>query len=290
MGRNSPSLDNLRNENGVLQGNGASIPKRISFQDDDCVGGQNNNDEYEKFASPNDSQCNGINERREDRKIYVRGVSPYVTKDQQVSSTVEGENPIIATILGATVPNRCLGGQYMDERRTEDTMSCCGPECSIYCTEARIPETMSHVPKGEEQDEPREGRNSEKFPLMIVEMVAYKSDRKRVANSLNCKLQGGDIPSCICYMEHVKEYYDPPPNELTFNDSATKMIGIHPVAKKKKNLKKRTRKRNNIDLVSKVMGPIARNTPIVRNLLFFVTTDYKIQMFSNKSDEYKCIS
>ncbi|CAG8607503.1 5646_t:CDS:2, partial [Acaulospora morrowiae] len=45
---------------------------------------------------------------------------------------------------------------------------------NVQYTEARIPETMSYVPKGEEQDEPREG---------------------------------GDLPSCICYMEHVKEYY-----------------------------------------------------------------------------------
>ena len=107
MGHNNPSLDNLHNENGVLQGNGASTPEGISFQDDDCVGGQNNNDEYEKFASPNGSQCNGINERREDRKIYVRGVSPYVTKDQQVSSTVEGESYTNITM----VPFECCPNQ-----------------------------------------------------------------------------------------------------------------------------------------------------------------------------------
>ncbi|RIB16325.1 hypothetical protein C2G38_2316941 [Gigaspora rosea] len=33
MGRNSPSLNNLHNENGGLQGNGASTPGGISFQD-----------------------------------------------------------------------------------------------------------------------------------------------------------------------------------------------------------------------------------------------------------------
>ncbi|RHZ59859.1 hypothetical protein Glove_360g20 [Diversispora epigaea] len=323
MGRNSPPLDNLHNDNGVLQRNGASTPEGISFQDDDCV---NNNDEYEKFASPNGSQCNGINERREDHKIYVRGVSPYVTKNQQVSSTVEGESYTNITM----VPFKCcpnqerirllqlslgqlrrigvLAGNAWTKEELKTPCRVVVP--NVQYTEARIPETMSYVPKGEEQDEHREGRNSEKFSLMIVEMITYKSDRKRIANSLNCKLQGGDLPSCICYMEHVKEYYgfdhiiiigelhagilfldcygrvfiwesmcyvlwmlgdywneatktggqrkwgletdwtvvkfeefmNYPPNELTFNDPTTKMIDIHPVAKKK-NLKKKNSKK-----------------------------------------------
>ncbi|CAG8697061.1 11925_t:CDS:2 [Funneliformis mosseae] len=41
------------------------------------------------------------------------------------------ENPIVATVLGATAQNRCLGGQCMDERKTENTVSSCGPERSI---------------------------------------------------------------------------------------------------------------------------------------------------------------
>jgi hypothetical protein len=39
-------------------------------------------------------------------------------------------------------------------------------------------------------------------------MIANKLNRKRVAESLNCKLEGGEPSSCICYMEDVKEYYD----------------------------------------------------------------------------------
>ncbi|CAG8849323.1 19579_t:CDS:1, partial [Gigaspora margarita] len=31
--------------------------------------------EYEMFALPNDSQCNSINEKKEDCKIYVQDVS-----------------------------------------------------------------------------------------------------------------------------------------------------------------------------------------------------------------------
>ncbi|CAG8617166.1 3831_t:CDS:2 [Acaulospora colombiana] len=44
MGRNSPPLDNLHNENGVLQGNGASRPEKISFQNANCLGRQNCDD------------------------------------------------------------------------------------------------------------------------------------------------------------------------------------------------------------------------------------------------------
>ncbi|CAG8537527.1 4414_t:CDS:2 [Funneliformis caledonium] len=160
--------------------NGASRPEKVSFQNANCLGRQNHNNEYGKFASPISSKCNHFSGKGEDRKIYVRGVSPHVTKDQQFSSTVEGYNPIVATFLWATAPNRYLGGPCMDERRTEDT---------------------------DEEDEPREGCNNPKSPLMIVEMIANKSDRKRVANSLNCKLEGGDLSNCICYMEQVKEYY-----------------------------------------------------------------------------------
>ncbi|CAG8770845.1 17178_t:CDS:2, partial [Racocetra fulgida] len=121
------------------------------------------------------SWLDNLNQEEWMRKLIREFIEPF--RYFNLALFRNGKNSIVATILGATAPNRCLGGQCMDKRRTEDTVLCC------------------------------KGHNSEKFPLMIVEMIAYKSDHKRVANSLNCKLQGGDLPSCICYMEHVKEYY-----------------------------------------------------------------------------------
>jgi len=64
-----------------------------------------------------------------------------------------------------------------------------------------IPETMSHVSKGEKQD--AEGRNN---PLMIVEMIANKSDRKRVAKLLNRYIESEDLTTYKCYLEDVKAY------------------------------------------------------------------------------------
>ncbi|CAG8453241.1 15686_t:CDS:1 [Funneliformis caledonium] len=62
--------------------------------------------------------------------------------------------------------------------------------------------------KGEKQDEYQEVSNNLRNPLMIVEMIANKLDCKCVAESLNCKFEGGEPSSCICYMENIKEYYD----------------------------------------------------------------------------------
>ncbi|CAG8790249.1 40202_t:CDS:2 [Gigaspora margarita] len=194
MGRNSSPLDNLHNKNGVLQGNGASTPEGISFQDDDCIGGQNNNNEYEKFALPNDSQCNVEGESYTNITMVPFECCPNQERIRSLQLSLEQLRRI--SIL--------TGNAWTKE---ESKTLCRVVVPNVQYNEARIPETISHVPKGEEQDEPREGCNSEKFPLMIVEMITYKSDHKRVANSLNYKLQGGDLPNCICYMEHVKEYY-----------------------------------------------------------------------------------
>ncbi|CAG8617181.1 3832_t:CDS:2, partial [Acaulospora colombiana] len=59
---------------------------------------------------------------------------------------------------------------------------------------------------GENQDESREGRKIPENPFMLVEIIANKKDRKRVANYLNCNIGGGDPSTCICYMEIVKRY------------------------------------------------------------------------------------
>ncbi|CAG8578891.1 12938_t:CDS:2 [Gigaspora margarita] len=83
-----------------FQENGASKPEKISFHNANCLGRQNHNDEYGKFTSPNSSKCNNFSRKGEDCKIYVRGISSQVTKDQQFSNTIEGEiytNPIIVS-------------------------------------------------------------------------------------------------------------------------------------------------------------------------------------------------
>ncbi|CAI2200768.1 9861_t:CDS:1, partial [Funneliformis geosporum] len=147
----------------------------------------------------------------------------HIKKAQQFSSTVKGEIYTDITMVPfECCPNReriqnlqlSLGelrriGVLADHAWTkeEPKTPCRLVVPNIQSIKERISETMSPVPKGEEQDEPREGCNNQKSPLMIVEMIANKSDRKRVANSLNCKLEGGDLSNCICYMEQVKEYY-----------------------------------------------------------------------------------
>ena len=74
---------------------------------------------------------------------------------------------------------------------------------NVQSTEARIPETMCHVPKGEKQNKSQEGSKIPKNPFMLV---ANKKDRKRVANYLNCNLEGGDPSTCICNVEIIKRH------------------------------------------------------------------------------------
>ena len=78
---------------------------------------------------------------------------------------------------------------------------------NIQSIEETISSKMSQVPKGEEQDEPQKSCDNLKSSLMIVKIIANKSDHKCVAKSLKCKLKSRDLPNCICYMEYVKEYY-----------------------------------------------------------------------------------
>src|ERR1043165_7022224 len=110
MGRSSLTLDDLHNENGVYQGNGASSPENISFHNANYLGKQNHDDGTECGWLPNSSKCNGINERREDREIYVRGISSqwntnrknngnYAVREQQINSNVEGGNHTDITMV-----------------------------------------------------------------------------------------------------------------------------------------------------------------------------------------------
>ncbi|CAG8722405.1 15744_t:CDS:2 [Gigaspora rosea] len=173
--------------------------KRVhrTFQDDDCVGGQNNTKSSHRPTTVNVTASMKEGKIGESYTNITMVPFECCPNQERIRS--------LQLSLGQLRRIGVLAGNAWTKEEPKTPCRVVVP--NVQYTEARIPETMSHVPKGEEQDEPREGRNSEKFPLMIVEMIAYKSDRKRVANSLNCKLQGGDLPSCICYMEHVKEYY-----------------------------------------------------------------------------------
>ncbi|CAB4383217.1 unnamed protein product [Rhizophagus irregularis] len=66
MGRSSPNSDDLRNEHE------ASRPEKISFQNANYLGKQNYDDALGRR----------INERKEDREIYVRDISPYQNNDR----------------------------------------------------------------------------------------------------------------------------------------------------------------------------------------------------------------
>jgi len=233
MGRGSPSLDNLHHENEGFRGNGTSKSEKISFQNANCFGRQNCDDGTECDGSPNCSKCNSINKRKEDQKIYVRGVSSQwnrnrnndkqdVVRQQPINSNVEGENYTDITMVPfECCPNQerirslqlSLGqlrriGALADNAWTKEKPKtpCRLVVPNVQSTAAKIPESMCHVPKGEKKDESREGRKIPENPFMLVEMIADKKDRKRVGNYLNCYVEGGDPSTLICYMEIVKQY------------------------------------------------------------------------------------
>ncbi|CAB5393737.1 hypothetical protein RhiirA5_475957 [Rhizophagus irregularis] len=145
MGRSSPTLDDLRNEHGVNQRNGASRPETFSYQNANYLGRQNYGDGTECVGSPNNSKCNGINERRKDREIYVRDISPLWNSDknnnerngvqeQPINSEIEsGKYSDIAMVSQEYCPNReriknlrlslgelCRVGAFTGNARTEE--------------------------------------------------------------------------------------------------------------------------------------------------------------------------
>ncbi|RIA85009.1 hypothetical protein C1645_741878 [Glomus cerebriforme] len=228
MGRSSPPLDDSRNENGVFRGNGASRPEKISYQNANYLGRQNDNDGYEYAGSSSNSECNDNS-----GKSNVRGISSqrstnrndntqYAVHEQQINGNVEGEKYTDITM----VPFECCPNQERIQslqlslgqlRRvgvlagnawTKETAKtpCRLVVPNVQSEKATIPETMLHVPKGEKQDESRESCNNPKNPLMIVEVIANKSDRKRVAKSLKHDIEDGNPSKYICYMEDVKRY------------------------------------------------------------------------------------
>ncbi|CAG8610239.1 8026_t:CDS:2 [Paraglomus brasilianum] len=187
----SPPSDNLHNENGVLQGNGASRPEEIFFRMLIILA--------DKIAmmEPN---------------VLGRPRAVNVTAVNVMASMKEGK--IVKFMFGASV---CSGiQQEMNKMLYENSKSiamlrqpktpCRLVVPNVQSTEARIPETMCHVTKGEKQDESREGCKILENPFMLVETIANKKDRKRVANYLNRNLETGDPSTCICDMEIIKEH------------------------------------------------------------------------------------
>ncbi|CAI2173521.1 10892_t:CDS:2 [Funneliformis geosporum] len=160
IGCSSPTLDDLYNEN------------RDIYR-------QNYENGYECVGSSNNGKCNGINERREDCEIYIQGISSRWNSDRNNNERNTVQEQQINSNIEETALNRCVGWQYMNERKAENTVSFCG----------------------EKQDV--KGRNN---LLMIVKMIANKSDRKRVAKFLNCYIESEDPTTYKCYLKDVKAY------------------------------------------------------------------------------------
>ncbi|CAG8511300.1 10437_t:CDS:2, partial [Acaulospora morrowiae] len=180
IGRGSPSLDNLH-------------------------------DRTQRVDSPNNSKCNGISENGEDQ-IYVRDIS---------SNDESGKYPDITMIPIECCPNKertqnlqlslgelrrigVLAGHAWTEEKPKTPCRLVVPY--VQYRQKVISETMSNVSMEEKKDESREGDNNPKNSFIIVKMVANKSDRKRVAESLDCYIENRNPTTYKCYLEVVKMY------------------------------------------------------------------------------------
>ncbi|PKC72092.1 hypothetical protein RhiirA1_452725 [Rhizophagus irregularis] len=203
MGRSSPTLDDLRNEHGVNQRNGASRPETFSYQNANYLGRQNYGDGTECVGSPNNSKCNGINERRKNREIYVRDISPLwnsdknnnernVVQEQPINSEIEsGKYSDIAMVSQEYCPNReriknlrlslgelCRVGAFTGNARTEEKPK---TPCHFVVPNVQYKgqifyEPMSHVSMGEKNDVTQKDCKIPKNPFLEVEMIANKLD------------------------------------------------------------------------------------------------------------------
>jgi hypothetical protein len=229
MGCSSPTLDDLHNENEFYRANGTSEPENISFKNVNYLSRKDFDDGTECVGSSNSSKCNGVSGKREDQ-IYVRGVDSERNKnkkfdneddgvrEQSQNSKFEEESLSDITMVSfERCPKRSFQLPLGQLRRIgtlagnawtkeEPKTPCRYVVPNFQSGQATVPKTMFQVPKSENQDESREGCNNPKNPLMMVEMIANKKDRKRVANYLNCDLEGGDPSTCIRYMEFIKQY------------------------------------------------------------------------------------
>ncbi|GBC09908.1 hypothetical protein RclHR1_00920026 [Rhizophagus clarus] len=161
--------------------------------------------------APNNCKCNGINERRKDRDVYVRDISPQRNnggnnnerngvQEQRINSNTESEkySDIIMVSL-EYCPNReriielqlLLGklrrvGTFTGNARTEEKPKtpCHFVVPNVQYKGKIFSETMSHVSMGEKKDETQKDCKIPKNPFITVEMIANKLDRKHVAESL----------------------------------------------------------------------------------------------------------
>ncbi|GBC07465.1 hypothetical protein RclHR1_07490010 [Rhizophagus clarus] len=228
LGCSSPTLDDLHNEYGVYQENGASRPERISFRNANYLERKNYDDGNECVGSPNSSKCNSVRGKREDQ-IYVRGISSEQSRnnvdnkddgvrEQSQNSRFESTSfSDIRMVSFECCPNRSsqlplgklrragiLSGNAWTKEEPKTPCRLVVP--NFKSGQERVPRTMFHVPSSEKQDESREGCDIPTNRLMVVDMIANKKDRKRAANYLNCDLEGGDPSTCICYMKFIKQY------------------------------------------------------------------------------------
>jgi len=231
--RGGPPLDDPRNEYGVNQRNGASRPEKISFQNANYPGKQNYDDETVCVGSPYNSKCNSINERMEDREIYVRDISPQRNNDrsnngrnavpeQPINSNGEnGEySNIITTVPLSCCPNgervfnlqRSLGylcrvGTFIGNARTEEMQKtpCRFVVSTVQDKRQTFSETMSHVSMDEKKDETQKDCKIPKNPFLTVEMIVNKLDRKHAAESLGRYIENKN-PDYKFYLEDIKAY------------------------------------------------------------------------------------
>lgn len=225
MGCSSITLDDIHNENGDYQGNGASKPKTNSFNNVNYPSRKDYDDGTECVESPNNSKYNDVSGKRD--QIYVRGINSERDKNrndnkgnggrnQSPNSKYEGE--CLSDITRVYCPNRSsqlplgqlrrigtLAGNAWTTKEEPKT-PCRFVVPNLQSAQEKFPKRMSQVPKSEKHDESQEGCYNPKNPNMIVEIIANKKDRKRVAKYLNYDIESGDPSTCICYMEFIKKY------------------------------------------------------------------------------------
>ncbi|CAB4407254.1 unnamed protein product [Rhizophagus irregularis] len=192
------SSNDLCYKNEFFRENDVSRPEKISFQIAD-------DDKHEK---------------REDPKVCIQGVSSQwngnkngnehdVVRAQHFDSNVEDEKyDYCPNRRSLTIWKLCrigvLAGTVWTEEKPKTPCHLVVPD--VQCGKARIPETIPHVPKGEKQDESQESCNNPKNPLMIVEMIANKLDRQRVADSFNCGVSSKNPSTSTICMKIIKSY------------------------------------------------------------------------------------
>jgi hypothetical protein len=97
-------------------------------------------------------------------------------REQQLNSNGKGESYAVITM--ECCPNQ---GKIRSLQLPLGTL-CRLVVPNVQSEKATIPKTMCHMSNSKKQDESRVDRNNPKNPLLIVEMIANKKDRKRVAN------------------------------------------------------------------------------------------------------------